>query len=40
MNALSSQGAWLRTQKGWVQAVIVLCFCAGGAAMIAIGKFA
>lgn len=40
MNALSSQGAWLRAQKGWVQALVIACFLAGGCAMIVIGKWA
>jgi hypothetical protein len=40
MNAVGSQGAWLRKQHWGAQTVVLLCFCFGGAAMLVIGKYA
>lgn len=40
MNALSNKGRWLRQQPWWAQLLVLFCFCAGGAAMITIGKWA
>jgi zinc transporter 1/2/3 len=40
MNALSSQGAWLRKQHWSLQLLVIVCFAAGAAAMIGIGRYA
>jgi zinc transporter 1/2/3 len=40
MNCLANQGAWLRKQHSVSQALAIICFCIGAAALIAIGKFA
>ncbi|KAI8474538.1 MAG: Zinc/iron permease [Monoraphidium minutum] len=40
MNAIGSKGVWLRRQHWAAQATVVLCFVAGGAALMLIGKYA
>lgn len=40
MNALSNRGRWLRQQSVAAQLLVLASFCAGGAAMIAVGKWA